>query len=129
MTHDFIDQFSDALEAEKRGYLIAVHNGAQAFAKGGAHIRTDFEHWPDNLPDGRTKEHDVLLAITAAFAGDGQAFTILTEEQRQAVLGALDSLGTVLANYGHTWTAGERAVYEQAIEVLKVKVKDEDSDE
>lgn len=125
MTHDFIDQFSDALEAEKRGYLIAVHNGAQTFSKGGVHVRTNFDHWPGNLPDGRTKEHDVLLAITTCFASDGQHFTILTEEQRALIVGALDTLGTKLADYGHKWTEGEKVIFEQAVKILGAEPEEE----
>jgi len=35
------------------------------------------------------------------------------------VRGALDTLGTTLADKGHTWTEGERAIYEQAVEALQ----------
>ena len=35
------------------------------------------------------------------------------------VRGALDTLGTSLADKSHTWTEGERAIYEQAIEALQ----------
>ena len=35
------------------------------------------------------------------------------------VRGALDTLGTTLADKGHTWTEGERAIFEQAVEMLQ----------
>jgi hypothetical protein len=38
----------------------------------------------------------------------------LREEDRQLVLGALDTLGCALADHSHTWTEGEREIYEQA---------------
>ena len=37
----------------------------------------------------------------------------------QLVLGALDSLGVALADHHHTWTAGEREIYDQARAVLE----------
>lgn len=37
---------------------------------------------------------------------------------RQLVIGALDSLGLALTDRGHHWTAGERAIYEQATAIL-----------
>jgi hypothetical protein len=42
----------------------------------------------------------------------------LAEPERQLVLGALDSLAVALADHSHTWTDGERLIYEQALEVL-----------
>jgi hypothetical protein len=36
----------------------------------------------------------------------------------QLVLGALDSLGVALADHGHQWTEGERAIYEKAVEIV-----------
>lgn len=122
MTQDLIDDFSDALEKEGRGYLIAVHNGRQDPDKGAVHVRTQFDPWPEPK-GGWTKENDALQAIAAAFAGDGNHFTILNEEQRQVVLGALDSLATALTERGHTWSEGERAIYDQATELLGVKPK------
>lgn len=35
------------------------------------------------------------------------------------VRGALDTLGTTLVAKGHTWTEGERTIYEQAVETLQ----------
>lgn len=113
MTNDFIDDFSDALEKEKRGYLVVVHC-QKTSPEAGAHVRFDLDEWPEPK-NGSAKQQDVLEAIAAAFSADDHLFTILTEEQRQNVLGALDSLGTVLAKYGHTWTDGERAIYELAV--------------
>lgn len=43
----------------------------------------------------------------------------LSEPERQVVLGALDTMGVELARRGHTWTDGERAIYEQAIALLE----------
>lgn len=37
------------------------------------------------------------------------------------IIGALDSLGVALANNGHTWTEGERSIYEQAIELAQAQ--------
>ncbi len=45
----------------------------------------------------------------------------LTNEEVSLVIGALDTLGTVLADCGHEWTDGERAVYEEAMKILGVK--------
>ena len=45
----------------------------------------------------------------------------LTEEELNLVLGALDSLAMALTNYGHTWTEGERAIYEESTLVLGVE--------
>lgn len=43
---------------------------------------------------------------------------ILTAEELSMIRGALDSLGVVLADYDHTWTEGEKEIYEQAIKIL-----------
>lgn len=45
----------------------------------------------------------------------------LTNEEMQLVLGALDSLGVALADHGHQWSDGERAIYEEAQKVLRAK--------
>ena len=42
----------------------------------------------------------------------------MSAEQKQLILGALDSLAVALTNYGHVWTDGERAIYEQASQLL-----------
>jgi len=43
---------------------------------------------------------------------------MIEEHERQAVLGALDSLGVALADHDHEWTVGERTIYEEAIKVV-----------
>jgi hypothetical protein len=35
-------------------------------------------------------------------------------QERYLILGALDTLGTALADHSHVWTEGERTIYEQA---------------
>lgn len=45
---------------------------------------------------------------------------IIKEEDRQILLGALDTFGEILARYNHAWTEGERSIYEQALIILKV---------
>lgn len=42
----------------------------------------------------------------------------LNDDEQAMVLGALDSLGVALADKGHTWSTGERAIYEEAVKVL-----------
>ena len=42
----------------------------------------------------------------------------ITKEQASLIQGALDSMGVALTNYGHKWSDGERAIYEQATSVL-----------
>lgn len=49
----------------------------------------------------------------------------LSEDDRQIVLGALDTLGCALADRSHTWTEGEREIYEQALQLLGVIVDDD----
>jgi hypothetical protein len=39
-------------------------------------------------------------------------------EHIDLVVGALDSLGVALADHGHEWTDGERAIYEESIKTL-----------
>lgn len=39
------------------------------------------------------------------------------------VLGALDTLGTKLADYNHQWTEGEKEIYEQAVKIIKDMIK------
>lgn len=45
----------------------------------------------------------------------------LQKEEIDLVLGALDSLAMSLTNYGHAWSDGERAIYEEATLVLGVE--------
>lgn len=83
MTRDHIDQFSDALDAERRGYLIIVHDGLHK-SNSGAHVRSDFENWPEpekGCGSGKSKAHDCLLAIAAALSEDGERFEIVRHEQ------------------------------------------------
>ena len=42
----------------------------------------------------------------------------MNDEDRNLIIGALDSLGVALAGHEHEWTVGEREIYEQAIELL-----------
>jgi hypothetical protein len=42
----------------------------------------------------------------------------MTKENRDLIIGALDSLGVALADHDHQWTEGERAVYEEALTTL-----------
>lgn len=44
---------------------------------------------------------------------------IISNEQVALIQGALDSMALALTEYGHTFTAGERAIYEEATEALK----------
>lgn len=46
----------------------------------------------------------------------------ISNEDAQLIIGALNSLGVCLADHGHTWTDGERAIYEQSIEILSQTV-------
>lgn len=39
-------------------------------------------------------------------------------EQLPMILGALDTCAVALADHGHEWTEGERAIYENAVEIL-----------
>ncbi len=50
----------------------------------------------------------------------------LSEQNRQMILGALDSLGVALADHNHHWTNGERTIYEMSIEALKGGKQNED---
>jgi hypothetical protein len=42
----------------------------------------------------------------------------VNEEDKDLIVGALDSLGVALADHGHQWTDGERAIYEESIKTL-----------
>lgn len=85
MTNDFLDDLSDALDREKRGYLLVIHHGLHAPVSG-TQIRTDFDNWP--APGGGdkraiTKEHDVLLAIAAALSDETQEFVVTRRGRRE----------------------------------------------
>lgn len=43
----------------------------------------------------------------------------MTGDERKLVLGALDSLAVALADHGHTWSDGERAIYEQSVAIVR----------
>ncbi len=58
----------------------------------------------------------------------------LDEDSRRLVLGALDTLGIALAEHNHTWTVGERAIYDAAIAIVgrgesRFEVADDEDDE
>lgn len=40
------------------------------------------------------------------------------DEDRLLILGALNSLGVLLSEYQHQWSAGERAIFEEACSIL-----------
>ena len=40
-------------------------------------------------------------------------------EERNLVIGALDSLAVALTDHSHQWTEGEREIYEQAVAAVK----------
>lgn len=42
----------------------------------------------------------------------------LSPDERNLILGALDSLAVALAEHGHEWTVGEREIYVQAVSLL-----------
>lgn len=42
----------------------------------------------------------------------------MSVEEKQLILGALDSLAVALADHHHVWTDGERAIYEEASQLL-----------
>jgi hypothetical protein len=42
----------------------------------------------------------------------------MTDEDKDLIVGALDSLGLALAKHEHQWTDGERAIYEEALKTL-----------
>jgi len=44
----------------------------------------------------------------------------LTEQERQIIVGCIDTLATSLTAHGHQWTEGERAIYETACEFLGI---------
>ena len=44
---------------------------------------------------------------------------LVSDVDAQIVIGALNSLAVALADHDHTWTDGERTIYEQAIAILR----------
>ena len=42
------------------------------------------------------------------------------ENQKQALIHALDLLGLALANHGHTWKESERSAYDNAQDILNM---------
>ncbi len=76
----------------------------------------------DGLPDDfvvfayRGMDHDMYLT-----AGDFRALAdamSMAGPNASIVIGALDSMGTALAAHGHTWDEGERAIFEQAHDIM-----------
>lgn len=49
--------------------------------------------------------------------GRWRPVTISTED-RDLILGALDTCAIALTTYQHEWNYGERAIYERAVEIL-----------
>jgi hypothetical protein len=53
----------------------------------------------------------------------------MNDIDRSLILGALDSLALALADYNHVWTEGERAIYDEARELLGAEPIGDDDDE
>jgi hypothetical protein len=90
------------------------------------------------IPLGLSQEDfDLLVAtinmwqerITATLVGRDSALCgdRLPQHSKQLVLGALDSLGVALTNHGHEWSAGERAIYEEACNLMGAKSEGDSS--
>lgn len=45
---------------------------------------------------------------------------IISDEDRDIIVGALDTIGLALVDHDHTWTEGERTIYEQACRILGI---------
>ncbi len=80
-------------------------------------------------PDGETPMFDGLPDDFVVFAYHDMHLTVgdfrrLTEAMSMAgpnasiVIGAMDSMGTALAEHGHAFDEGERAIFEQAHEIM-----------
>lgn len=68
--------------------------------------------WEKNCKDAYAAQERAdkeLDAIKAKFSPENVAL----------IKGCLDSLGVALSEHSHKWTEGERAIYEQAMELLK----------
>lgn len=55
-----------------------------------------------------------FVTISGEQGSDGEA----VDPDREVILGALNTLGTALADHGHEWTEGEREIYEHALREL-----------
>jgi hypothetical protein len=53
----------------------------------------------------------------------------ITDDEANLIIGALNTLGVALADHGHTWTDGERAIYEESIFILQPKTTKENPKE
>ena len=49
----------------------------------------------------------------------------MRSEDKDLVMGALDSLGVALAEHEHEWTEGEKEIYEQAVKLVGGRSSDE----
>lgn len=50
----------------------------------------------------------------------------LTRDEANLIIGALDSLGVALADHRHQWSDGERAIYEEAVALLRGSLRESD---
>lgn len=57
-------------------------------------------------------------AIWSSLVHLGDLRMDLNDEDRDLIVGALDSLGIALSQHDHLWTDGEKCVYEAACEIL-----------
>lgn len=64
------------------------------------------------IADGGTLQN--FITISGEQGSDGEA----VDPDREVILGALNTLGTALADHGHQWTEGEREIYEHALRLL-----------
>lgn len=54
-------------------------------------------------------------------------FNAMIDDEKQFILGALDTLGNALADHGHQWTTGEKALYDIATNLLTEAPPESDS--
>ena len=66
----------------------------------------------DSIAGGCTLQNFITISGEQDPAGED------IDPNREVILGALNTLGTALADHGHTWTEGEREVYGQALRLL-----------
>lgn len=102
-------------EGEVEGHMIATsYKPCIGIMTADGYIRV--------IQDGEGQNYetrvDHALLIQAGWMSPQAAIT--HSENSGLLVGALDSLAIALSEHGHNWTAGERAIYEEAIRALGV---------
>ena len=112
MTSDHIETFSEAMDAERRAYVVLIRGRDKS-----AYIRDELDHWPPRA--GMSKHRDALNALAAAFSSNGERLTVLAGDDLQTAATAIETLRYLLEQRGEQLNEREAALYKRLMHNIR----------